>query len=154
MNESEVAAVCYGRMKMIVLMSTFQDEESGMAFCGLWLYCRTLWTGADFFFCLFLFVFCAETVLESCFLHYFFFSPFFQSLKEASANLFRSTAEETICSEQLAEDFCSASFDCKMYVAGKKAGETVRMVRTSVGSFFCCCCFVLSLSFFFLFFFL
>lgn len=56
MNESEVAAVCYGRMKMIVLLSTFQDEESGMAFCGLWLYCRTLWTGADFF-CLFFFVF-------------------------------------------------------------------------------------------------
>lgn len=136
MNESEVAAVCYGRMKMIVLMSTFQDEESGMAFCGLWLYCRTLWTGADFF-CLFFF--CAETLLESCFLHFlFFFSPFFQSLKEASANLFRSTAEETICSEQLAEDFCSASFDCKMYVAGKKAGKTVWMVRTSVGrqSFF------------------
>lgn len=80
MNESEVAAVCYGRMKMIVLMSTFQDEESGMAFCGLWLYCRTLWTGADFFFfCLFLFVFCAETVLESCFLHYFFFLVLFFS---------------------------------------------------------------------------
>lgn len=53
MNESEVAVVCPGRMKMIVLMSTFQDKESGMVFRGLWLYCRTLWTGADFFISIF-----------------------------------------------------------------------------------------------------